>query len=110
MIPFITIALIILAGGFKAVADTLFHHFDTSVFKKMDRRFWDPNISWDYVNFLPGTKYRLDGWHIANTGMIVCFCFAIVLHHNVLPWGWEFLISGAVYNLSFNLFYNKILR
>jgi hypothetical protein len=39
MIATIPIILIVLAAFFKAVADTLTHHFDTSVFNWWDRRF-----------------------------------------------------------------------
>jgi hypothetical protein len=110
MIATIPIILIVLAAFFKAVADTLTHHFDTSVFNWWDRRFWDASVSWRYAHYLKWTKYRLDGWHLANSGMIICFCLAVVLHTSVLSWYWEVLIAGSVFNLSFNLFYNRILR
>lgn len=107
---YIDLAIVVLAGAFKAVADTLTHHFDDSVFHKMDPKFWNPEFSWKYADFLKFTKYRLDAWHLANSGMIICFCIALAIHGHFLWWGWEFLIAGTVYNLSFNLFYNKILR
>ena len=105
-----SILFIILAAIFKAIADTLVHHFDTSVFKYKDRRFWDPSISWQYAHRLRFTSYPVDGWHISNSAMIVSFCLAIVFHHPVLKWWLELLIAGTLFNLVFNIFYNKILR
>jgi hypothetical protein len=107
---YIPILFILLAAFFKAVADTLTHHFDTSVFKWWDRRFWDASVSWQYAHYLIGTKYKIDGWHLANSGMIICFCYAIVFHHSVIAWYYEVGIAGTVFNLSFGLFYNLILR
>lgn len=106
----LTALLIIAAGFFKAVADTLTHHYDTSIFRWKDRKFWDPSISWKYADYLKFTRYKLDAWHLANSGMIICFCGAFAVNESHLWWGWEFLIAGALFNVSFNLFYNKILR
>lgn len=99
----IAAVLILLAAICKAVADTIAHHKSTSIFKRS--KFWSNG-----GKILPGTKYRLDGWHISNSGMVICFVVATVLHEPVLDWYWEILIGGAVFNLVFNLFYNKILR
>jgi hypothetical protein len=100
---------IIIAAICKAVADTLVHHYDTSVFRFSNRRFWDPAISYKFVKFLPLTKYRADGWHLANSIGIISWCLAVVLHSGWLPWYYELLIDGALFNLIFNLFYNKLL-
>lgn len=102
--------ILILAGMFKAVADTLTHHFDTSIFRWKDRKFWDPNISWKYAKQLPLTKYKFDAWHLANSGQIVCWCAALGITEGRYPWWVVFLAAGIIFNLSFNLFYNKILR
>jgi hypothetical protein len=106
----LSIALLILAAFFKAVADTLLHHFETSIFKKKDVRWWNPEFSWKYVKFIPLTKYRLDAWHLFNSLMIVCFiCFGVFYEHYI-PWTLEVIAAGIIYNLVFNLFYNKLLR
>ncbi len=106
----LTAFFILLAAFFKAVADTLTHHFDSSVFRWWDQRFWNAAISWQYPHYLKFTKYKVDGWHLANSGMIVCFCVAVCLHHSALAWYFEIPIAGTFFNLSLNLFYNKILR
>lgn len=99
-----TIILIILAGVCKAIADTLQHHFSTSVFKYCNPRFWDPRISWNHVRFIKWTKYQPDAWHLANSLMIFCFVGAVA--NNWI----EFLVGGVLFNLVFNIFYNKILK
>lgn len=95
--------LILLAAICKAIADTIAHHKDTSIFKKS--KFWSNG-----GKIVKGTKYRFDGWHLSNSLMIICFVVAAVLHEPVLAWYWEILIGGALFNLGFNAFYNKILR
>lgn len=108
----LTIAFLILAGICKAVSDTITHHFDTSVFRRKDRKFWDPNISWKYAKTLKFTSYKVDAWHLANSGMIISWCFALAFYDNQLninPFI-VVIIAGIIFNLSFNLFYNKILR
>lgn len=100
----ITIILILLAGFFKAVADTLQHHFSTSIFKHKDPRFWDPKISWQHIGFIRFTKYRPDAWHLANSLMIFCLVGAAAS-------SWiEFIVGGVLFNVAFNIFYNKLLK
>jgi hypothetical protein len=110
VIPWLTILLIALAGMFKAVADTLADHFDTSIFRKKDRRFWDKSVSWQFAPTIKFTKYHVDAWHIAGSLMIVCFLLAMEFHVRHFYWWAEVIGAGVLFNLSFNLFYNKILR
>lgn len=110
----ITIILILLSAIFKAVADTLQHHFDTSVFKYLTPKFWNPIESYKYVKFLPLTKYRPDAWHLSNSAMIICFICAVAVNdlykHWNLPWWVYLLVLGAGFNIVFEIFYSKILR
>lgn len=107
----LSLLFVILAAIFKAVSDTLEHHFDTSVFRKLRVGFWDPDHS--TAKFLPFTKYKVDAWHISNTILIVFFMAAIVFWKTALfglgNWIW-IIVLGVLFNLVFNLFYNKILR
>jgi hypothetical protein len=99
---------VIFAAFFKAVADTLADHYDTSIFKNLNPKWWHKATSSYHVKYLPFTKYRLDGWHLANTLMISSFLWGVVISQNGNWWG--FLIMGVVYNIVFNLFYNKVFR
>jgi hypothetical protein len=65
---------ILLAAICKAVADTLQHHFESSVFKYKDPRFWNPAVSWQYAYRIRFTKYPVDAWHLSNSLMIIFFC------------------------------------
>jgi hypothetical protein len=107
---YISVISFAFAAIFKAVADTLQHHYDTSVFKNMSYKFWNPNESYKYVKTIPLTKYRPDAWHLANSGMIVCFVLAVVFYEPHLKWFWEVLIVGGAFNSVFGLFYDYILR
>jgi hypothetical protein len=94
-----SLVFIILAAICKAVADTIAHHYDTSIFR--GKKFFNPEIQ---GKKLPFTNYPFDGWHVANSLMIFFFCLA------VFWFTWKLLLSGALFIIVFNLFYNKILR
>ena len=103
LIVFITIqtSLIILAAICKAVADTIAHHFDTSVFRHS--KFW---VNGGKIIF---GKYKFDGWHLSNSMMIVAFITSLCFNSG-LQWYWVIFGGGVIFNLTFNLFYNRILR
>ena len=107
MIP-VALILIPLASMCKSVADTVDHHYDTSVFKRMNPNFWNRDVSSEKANRIGG--YKLDAWHISLSMMVVLMIAAVVFHKPVLPWYWELAIGWPLWNLPFNLFYNKILR
>ena len=112
----ISLLFIALAAICKAVVDTCGHHFDTSVFKWLPRKFWDG----EYKRYEPqfNRKYKWDAWHIFNSGMItmlliawVCYKQQLFLFSKVwLNKAAEVGIGGVVFILVFNLFYNVILR
>ena len=106
----ITLTLIALCGILNAVMDTLDHHFDTSVFKRFNPRFWSKATASVHAKFLPFTKYRVDAWHLAKTAMIISFCAAALKNDLGYHWVIQLVIMGVVYNLFFNLFYNQILK
>ena len=77
-----TMALVLSCSGvFKAIRDTLVHHFDDSIFSDFNRQFWDGRISpankWKNGDKAQGERFFLsstllvgftDGWHMM--GMI----------------------------------------
>lgn len=105
-----TYILIFLAAFYKAVADTISHHFDTSVFKNMPFQFWNPNESYKYAPRIPLTKYPVDAWHLSNSFMIICFICAAVFYDGQLKWFWDILVLGIGFNIVFGLFYDYVLR
>lgn len=105
MIP---VLFIVLAAFFKAVADTLQHHYSTSVFKNMKAEWWDPAVSWRHVKTIFG--YRPDAWHLANSAMIICFVAASVSKGYPFLWWLMFAGYGVIFCIVFNIFYDKVLR
>lgn len=97
----IAIILIIFAAICKAIADTIEHHLDTSIFRHS--KFW---VNGGKIIF---GKYKFDGWHLANSFMISAFITAIAFPPNI-PWYYTFFAGGLIFNVTFNIFYNKILR
>jgi len=104
----ITYILILFAAVFKAVADTLDDHFDTSIFKHLPWQFWDANRATTKKFWFTG--YKPDAWHICGTLYISLFAFAAVFNDLTIAWWKQVLIIGTEYNLVFGLFYSKILR
>lgn len=103
------IIIISLAAICKALADTLDHHFDTSIFRSNPRRTWDPNVIHKTNRQIFG--YPLDAWHIANSVQIGSWIALPVMHQPVLPqWWMDYGASGILFIIVFNIFYNKIFR
>jgi hypothetical protein len=95
---------VIFAAFFKAVCDSMEHHPDV----------WPFTAFWNTRH--PGNdkvkrvfNYPLDAWHLSNTLMIVSFISIAVCSSQNANW-LLFLILGVVYNIVFNLFYNKVFR
>lgn len=107
----ISLHLIVLAAIFKSIADTLDEHFEVSIFKKLNPKWWSKNVSWKYVRFLPLTHYRPDAWHLANSAMIISFVLAVVFYQPWLgQWYYDFIAFGFAFNVTFEFFYSKVWK
>ena len=106
----VSVIAILLVAIFKACADTMTHHYNTSVFKHLDFRFWNAEESYKYAKMIPYTKYRWDGWHIANSLWIITVVVGMHFHTTLLVWYLEIPLYGVIFTLTFNAFYNKVLR
>jgi len=98
---------LILAAIFNAMMDTLTHHFDTSVFKGLNPKWWNPNVSWQYNNNFLGIV-RLDAWHLAKFGMIGSICMAMISYHQILG-NFSIFVLPIIWSVTFETFY-KLLR
>lgn len=98
--------LIICAAVFKAFADTVDHHFDTSVFRRLNPKFWDRDISSTKARKVFG--YKLDAWHISMSCMVVSMILAAIFHMPAYPWYMELMIGAVLWNGPFNICYNHI--
>jgi len=123
---FLSYILIALSAICSAIADRVETtiSFKVSSFRNKKVAFWCKPISAHNVGFIPFTKYRPDAWHLAKSGMIICFVSSAAFYH---PFVENFLqpfidnyviagkilfiiLGGTIYIQVFNLFYNKILK
>lgn len=116
-----------LAAICSACIDTLEFHFDKSVFNyyRCNLNWWNPTYSWynKYKGRNPQKGLRkwlwfdvpcVDAWHTFKSLMIVFICLSIAFFRMPVPETWYnimliFVVFGVFWNLTFNLFYNKIL-
>lgn len=104
----IELIIISLAAALKAFADTLDHHFDTSIFRWWSRKYFDPNV----IN-KTGPKifgYPLDGWHIANSLQILCWFIVALVYSPTFMWYGDLACGGIVFIVVFNVLYNEVFR
>ena len=100
---------IILAAFFNAVMDLLENeNFNRSVFSKRNKRFWYKRESWQHATQILG--YKIDGWHLAKSLMIISMAAAIVLYKNMFNPILDVAAIGLVWNVSFNTFYEIMKR
>lgn len=113
----LSLLFIMLAAMCNAVMDNLSHHWYKSVFNRYNPNFWNPGISWQ-MGFIPGTKYKLDAWHLFKSCMIILVCLSVIsfdinqVFVNAKWYSYLIIIItyGAAWNGTFNLFYNRILN
>lgn len=133
----ISIIFIIFSGISESIMDKIQFHFNKSIFRYFKNQlFWDPSISWKnkYKNgdpkqgskFLGSTTYFVfvtDAWHffkfLKNTSMFTSMGLSM---YGVTFLSQEFdlstiltilmflLLGRAFYGVSFNLFFDKILK
>lgn len=119
-----TLLLIILSSIANACMDVVTHHYDKSIFSKYDRYYFDPSISW--VNKYNKNDASLgrkqwhgiviheaftDFWHLCKSITICSFIGAVVCYEYQSKWLmlFDFISYGIIWNMTFSLFYNKIL-
>jgi hypothetical protein len=118
----VSIILIFFSAICNAVMDVCSFHYQNSIFSRFNPQWWNPEISWrnKYVDGDPKKGFKkwffglldyptflTDAWHFFKSSMIVLFCAAIVLYKPVVCPLIDFAIIGIVWNLAFNLCYNK---
>lgn len=105
---YLSYIFICLAAVFNALMDRIENeNFFESVFKKLDQRFWYKRESWKYAYKIFG--YKVDAWHLSKTLMVVFACLSIVFYNPFIPIA-DFIVLGVLWNLTFNLFYNRIFK
>jgi hypothetical protein len=122
-----SLILLSLAAICNAIMDTLQFHFETSVFSKLNKNYWNPNISWrnKYINgdtklgrikilwIFDKPVMLTDAWHLFK-GLTLDFLFIAIFINTQLPYWYYyvgvFFIYKLAWGLFFELFYKFILR
>ena len=108
----ISIIFVFLAAVCNSFMDAVENepNYNESIFKKLDKRHWCKEFSWQNDKKIFG--YHLDPWHIAKSTMIICFGIAIIYFKlPLLKWqdvALYICVYGAIWNITFWLFYHKI--
>ncbi len=131
----ISLVLFILASICSSVMDVTSFHFETSIFSKLNPKFWNESESWKnkYQDWDGGNFKRkkliwninlpvcfTDSWHMFKTTMIFLVVGAIVLYKPTLScfdlgfckpllYLFDFVLFGTAWNCMFNIFFNRIL-
>jgi hypothetical protein len=112
-----------LAAICNAIMDTLKFHYYTSIFCEkygVYNAFWNEDVKDNKPYIIPGTKYKVNAWHLFKSAMIVlfalcnCFIFLAGTYITYLPYKiiivtGLLIVYGFRWNGFFNLFFNKIL-
>lgn len=128
---YLGISLIVLAGYFEAIRDTIEHHFNTSIFrwKYFNQKFWNPDLSWlnkyndvklNYGVYVP--KFYLsttllvgltDAWHLFKGLEKLCRIAGYSMIAAKMGMGietlWMICASRILEGLVFTVFYSKLL-
>jgi len=130
-----SLILLIFAGFFNAIMDTLFTHYSSSIFKNLNPLFWNPEVSWQnkwaqpfpqpyepkwyYFCWPPPYKERFpysstifvwmtDAWHLSKSLMLACIMGAVVLYKPIFG-GWlDFWLYYGAFTFTFTMFYSYI--
>ena len=83
-----TYILVAIAAIFNNFMDALQWWKKDTIFRDLDDKWWNPNVSYLYVkNFLGWMRF--DAWHIAKTISVLCLLTsAVCAHFFGIPLGW----------------------
>lgn len=99
-----------LAAILDAFIDTLEQgHFQTSIFSKLNPKFWYKDESWKYAKKI--FSYPMDAWHLGKSAMVFCLAGALIAGFHVFPISaLNFIALGGIWIILFDLFYNTIFK
>lgn len=129
----LSLLFFVLAAIANAVMDTSVHHYSTSKFKTLDPLFWNGEISWKnkYINGDPKLgRVRwyfglvkpvqlTDAFHLFKSLMIIFISLSITTfdigffsidEYSLISFPLVVLLYGFLWNTTFSLFYDKILK
>lgn len=102
-----------LAAIFWAAASVLQFRFGSSVFRKLNRNFWNPVYSSKAAKQIGG--YKVDAFHLFQSAAIICFLAPVfighnwhVLENNLLDMLAKTVITGAEWTVLFPVTYGLL--
>jgi hypothetical protein len=106
----ISYVLVFIGAFFNACMDITEEetHFNKSIFKNLDPRFFCKSISWQYAKTI--LKVHFDFWHLCKFGWIFSMLGAIVIFRIHHQWWVHYISLLAIWWITFELFYGKILK
>lgn len=104
-----SLLLFALAALLDAFIDTLEEgHFTTSIFSKLNQKFWYKEVSWQYARKIG--KYPIDAWHMGKSCMIILIGFAITQYDTILNPVLDVIVYGVVWIIVFDWGYNHLFK
>jgi hypothetical protein len=119
---------VVLASICNAVMDVISFHYDKSIFSKYNKNFFNPQFSWmnkykkmgdktidldkrrKFFWFINFPVQFTDLFHLSKTFMIIFLGLSAVFYTNKNEWYFDLFLFGYFWNITFSIFYNKILR
>ena len=104
---FISPVCLCLAAICNAVMDSVENeHIAVTMFDRLNPNFWNKRVSWNKAKRIGG--YKFDAWHMSKSSMLGLLTLACVLYRPMVNVCVDIIILWVVWNIVFNLFYNKI--
>lgn len=119
-------ALVALSCACRSAKDKVAHHYDQSVFSRLNPRFWDPSVSyrnkWKNGNKREGERFwgsstifvnLTDAWHLFSSLELLCAHLALSIGvSQFVPVHLLLILLGVkiIYALCFNFCYDYLLR
>lgn len=82
--------------------------FYESIFVNWNEKFWYKRTSCKYAKKI--FSYKMDGWHIAKSLMIICILMCWVNYKEFYNWWVDVIMAGGLWIVTFNIFYNKLFK
>ena len=100
---------IIFAAIINAMMDRLENEtFFNSIFKDWNQKFWYKRVSWEHAKVI--FNYKIDGWHLCKSTMLILIMAAIVCYKPVTIWQVDFIFLGILWNVIFEFFYSSVFK
>ncbi|RXK57587.1 hypothetical protein ESA94_20525 [Lacibacter luteus] len=99
-----------IAAACSAVMDRVENEpaFYKSVFRYNDAKYWLKTESWKHAKRFFG--WKADAWHIAKSVMVIFCALTALTYVPVVGWFADLCIYGLVWNITFNLMYNRLFK